>query len=95
MATKKALAEEKICVTEYIYMYKIRLRKEKGYICEANIEMLLCSDRFRTTVNVVGDSLGAGIVNHMSKAELQTLQHAPQSQNGADNHTSENETRKM
>ncbi|XP_075218953.1 excitatory amino acid transporter 1-like [Lycorma delicatula] len=27
-------------------------------------------DRFRTTVNVLGDSLGAGIVDHLSKGEL-------------------------
>lgn len=27
-------------------------------------------DRFRTTINVLGDSLGAGIVNHLSKQEL-------------------------
>ncbi|XP_063052665.1 excitatory amino acid transporter 2b [Engraulis encrasicolus] len=30
-------------------------------------------DRFRTSVNVVGDSYGAGIVYHMSKAELDAL----------------------
>ncbi|XP_019749628.1 excitatory amino acid transporter 2 isoform X2 [Hippocampus comes] len=30
-------------------------------------------DRFRTSVNVVGDSYGAGIVYHMSKAELEEL----------------------
>ncbi|XP_008310739.1 excitatory amino acid transporter 2 isoform X2 [Cynoglossus semilaevis] len=30
-------------------------------------------DRFRTSVNVVGDSYGAGIVFHMSKAELEEL----------------------
>lgn len=27
-------------------------------------------DRFRTTINVLGDSLGAGIVNHLSRNEL-------------------------
>jgi len=27
-------------------------------------------DRFRTTINVLGDSLGAGIVYHLSKDEL-------------------------
>ncbi|GAB6028821.1 hypothetical protein CHUAL_004630 [Chamberlinius hualienensis] len=27
-------------------------------------------DRFRTLINVLGDSVGAGIVNHLSKAEL-------------------------
>uniref|UniRef100_A0A8C9VHL4 Amino acid transporter n=2 Tax=Scleropages formosus TaxID=113540 RepID=A0A8C9VHL4_SCLFO len=30
-------------------------------------------DRFRTSVNVVGDSYGAGIVYHLSKAELENL----------------------
>lgn len=30
-------------------------------------------DRFRTLVNVVGDSLGAGIVNHLSQAELEKM----------------------
>ncbi|XP_046405535.1 excitatory amino acid transporter 1 [Ischnura elegans] len=28
-------------------------------------------DRFRTTINVLGDSLGAGIVNHLSRADLE------------------------
>lgn len=49
-------------------------------------------DRCRTTVNVVGDSLGAGIVNHLSRNELAALPHHNiQSQNGGgggDNHTS-------
>lgn len=35
--------------------------------------VLLIRDRFRTSVNVVGDSFGAGIVYHMSKAELEAL----------------------
>ncbi|KAE8606335.1 hypothetical protein XENTR_v10010681 [Xenopus tropicalis] len=37
-------------------------------------------DRMRTSVNVVGDSFGAGIVYHLSKAELESLdkQHAHQ-----------------
>ena len=30
-------------------------------------------DRFRTTINVVGDSVGAGIVNHLSKGELAAM----------------------
>lgn len=31
------------------------------------------SDRMRTSINVVGDSFGAGIVDHLSKAELAQL----------------------
>merc|ERR1719305_1439600 len=30
-------------------------------------------DRFRTTINVLGDSLGAGIVSHLSKDEMASL----------------------
>ncbi|XP_029997067.1 excitatory amino acid transporter 2-like [Sphaeramia orbicularis] len=30
-------------------------------------------DRMRTSINVVGDSFGAGIVDHLSKAELAEL----------------------
>ena len=30
-------------------------------------------DRFRTAINVLGDSLGAGIVNHLSRKELHQL----------------------
>lgn len=35
--------------------------------------MYCCSDRFRTTVNVISDSFGAGIVEHLSKAEIERL----------------------
>lgn len=38
-------------------------------------------------MNVVGDSLGAGIVNYLSRKELAALPHNVQSQNGADHHT--------
>ncbi|XP_067205423.1 excitatory amino acid transporter 1-like isoform X1 [Linepithema humile] len=44
-------------------------------------------DRCRTTVNVIGDSLGAGIVQHLSRNELASLPHtSQQTQNGADCH---------
>lgn len=32
---------------------------------------LICSDRLRTTTNVLGDSIGAGIIEFLSKDELQ------------------------
>ncbi|KAK0082133.1 hypothetical protein PV326_007330 [Microctonus aethiopoides] len=38
-------------------------------------------------LNVVGDSLGAGIVNHLSKNELAALPHNVQSQNGPEHST--------
>lgn len=43
------------------------------HYCKAFLTLSLHSDRFRTSVNVVGDSYGAGIVYHMSKAELEEL----------------------
>lgn len=35
--------------------------------------LLFPRDRFRTTINVLGDSLGAGIVNQFSQNELSRL----------------------
>jgi hypothetical protein len=32
------------------------------------------SDRLRTTVNVWGDSIGAGIVDHLSRDEIKQLE---------------------
>ncbi|KAF7989705.1 hypothetical protein HCN44_008379 [Aphidius gifuensis] len=46
-------------------------------------------DRFRTAINVIGDSLGAGIVNHMSKDELDAMPHyTAQMQNNTERHHS-------
>lgn len=36
------------------------------------------SDRFRTTINVLGDSLGAGIIDHLSRGELADMDSAPE-----------------
>ena len=38
---------------------------------------LLCdfNFRFRTAINVLGDSIGAGLVYHLSKAELEQFEH--------------------
>lgn len=33
---------------------------------------LACSDRIRTATNVLGDSIGAGIIEFLSKDELQS-----------------------
>jgi len=35
-------------------------------------------DRFRTAINVLGDSIGAGIVYHLSKNELQAFENKPE-----------------
>lgn len=33
-------------------------------------------DRFRTMINVIGDGLGAGLVDHLSKDELRAMDQA-------------------
>lgn len=43
------------------------------YIEIYNVMLIFPRDRFRTTVNVLGDSLGAGIVNQFSQNELSRL----------------------
>lgn len=37
------------------------------------IIILFSRDRFRTTINVLGDSLGAGLVDAISKKELEQM----------------------
>jgi len=39
-------------------------------------------DRFRTAINVLGDSIGAGIVYHLSKNELQAFENKPSVEQG-------------
>ncbi|XP_066582167.1 excitatory amino acid transporter 1-like [Prorops nasuta] len=69
-------------VTMVMVLDTVRLPANDVFLIVA-VDWLL--DRCRTTVNVVGDALGAGIVNHLSKNELSTMpHHHAQSQNGAD-----------
>lgn len=46
-----------------------------GFIISLADNDTICplSDRMRTSINVVGDSFGAGIVDHLSRAELSDL----------------------
>ncbi|KAL0127064.1 hypothetical protein PUN28_005409 [Cardiocondyla obscurior] len=72
-------------VTMVMVLDTVRLPANDVYLIVA-VDWLL--DRCRTTVNVIGDSLGAGIVQHLSKDELAGLPHTTQqTQNGADHAT--------
>ncbi|XP_033206886.1 excitatory amino acid transporter 1-like isoform X1 [Bombus vosnesenskii] len=71
-------------VTMVMVLDTVRLPADDVFLVIA-VDWLL--DRCRTTVNVVGDSLGAGIVNYLSRNELASLPHNTQAQNGADHHT--------
>ncbi|XP_029163275.1 excitatory amino acid transporter 1 isoform X2 [Nylanderia fulva] len=71
-------------VTMVMVLDTVRLPANDVFLIIA-VDWLL--DRCRTTVNVIGDSLGAGIVQHLSRNELASLPHnAQQTQNGADSH---------
>ncbi|XP_036149604.1 excitatory amino acid transporter 1 isoform X2 [Monomorium pharaonis] len=71
-------------VTMVMVLDTVRLPANDVYLILA-VDWLL--DRCRTTVNVIGDSLGAGIVQHLSRNELTSLSHnTQQAQNGADCH---------
>merc|ERR1712098_780827 len=53
-------------------------------------------DRFRTAINVLGDSLGAGIVAHLSRNELESLAETGELSNGhikAETETGESDTK--
>lgn len=45
------------------------------FTCGLELLCVTCRDRFRTMTNVMGDSLGAGIVYELSKDELPPLEH--------------------
>ncbi|XP_050454019.1 excitatory amino acid transporter 1-like isoform X2 [Cataglyphis hispanica] len=71
-------------VTMVMVLDTVRLPANDVFLIIA-VDWLL--DRCRTTVNVIGDSLGAGIVQHLSRNELASLPHNTQQiQNGADCH---------
>ncbi|EFN78314.1 Excitatory amino acid transporter 3 [Harpegnathos saltator] len=71
-------------VTMVMVLDTVRLPANDVFLIIA-VDWLL--DRFRTTVNVIGDSLGAGIVHHLSRNELASMPHHPQqTQNGAERH---------
>ncbi|XP_020282833.1 excitatory amino acid transporter 1 isoform X1 [Pseudomyrmex gracilis] len=71
-------------VTMVMVLETVRLPANDVFLIIA-VDWLL--DRCRTTINVIGDSLGAGIVQHLSRNEL-ALPHTntQQTQNGADHH---------
>ena len=57
-------------VTMVMVLETIGLPREAVSII-LSVDWLL--DRFRTAINVLGDSIGAGIVNHLSQEELGML----------------------
>ena len=56
-----------------------------------NANFSICRDRIRTAVNVLGDSIGAGIIYHTSKKDLAELPGPPDLEMGNDNHASKSD----
>ena len=50
-----------------------------------NADFSVYRDRIRTAVNVLGDSIGAGIIHHTSKKDLPELPGHPDLEVGNDN----------
>ena len=42
----------------------------------ADVTAFIYSDRIRTTINVLGDSYGAGLVEHLSRNDLMALDYS-------------------
>lgn len=57
------LIHERCCLVVYLY------HSDQSWLTPA-LSVCWVSDRMRTSINVVGDSFGAGIVDHLSRAEL-------------------------
>ena len=49
----------------------------------SNATLSIYRDRIRTAVNVLGDSIGAGIISHVLKNDLPDLEEAYGNHNGA------------
>lgn len=56
--------------------------KKKSFIL---IGFIHSRDRFRTTINVWGDCIGAGIVDHLSKKEIEKMNLKEEIQNANEN----------
>jgi hypothetical protein len=45
----------------------------QAFLYDYNLDLWYLSDRFRTAINVFGDSIGCAIVQHLSRKELAAL----------------------
>ena len=65
-------SSEFVCYS--VKWFVIELKKDKTNNCDLTMTkatlFLFLRDRFRTTVNVLGDSIGAGVVEHLSRDDL-------------------------